>query len=120
MKASELRQAARKHGMRFVVQDYGRLLFKMLRPMGFTGAPHERNISGDRTWTVFDVAKFTHPGVEVLPGSDQGPSSSVVAMQGLTELDAYLLVVDGVPYGGSFNPATATLDLFDFDRIEVI
>ncbi len=54
--------------MRFVVQDYGRLLFKMLRPMGFTGAPHERNISGDRTWTIFDVAKFTHPGVEVLPG----------------------------------------------------
>jgi iron complex outermembrane receptor protein len=59
-------------------------------------------------------------GVEVLPGSDQGPSSSVVAMQGLSELDAYLLVVDGVPYGGSFNPATSTLDLFDFDRIEVI
>ncbi len=54
--------------IRFVVQDYGRLLFKMLRPMGFTGAPHERNISGDRTWTIFDVAKYTHPGVEVLPG----------------------------------------------------
>jgi hypothetical protein len=53
---------------RFIVQDYGRLLFKLLRPAGFTGAPHERNISGDRTWTVFDVAKFTHPGVEVLPG----------------------------------------------------
>jgi hypothetical protein len=53
---------------RFIVQDYGRLLFKMLRPAGFTGAPHERNISGDRTWTLFDVAKFTHPGVEVLPG----------------------------------------------------
>jgi len=59
-------------------------------------------------------------GVEVLPGSDQGPASSIVAMQGLTELDAYLLVVDGVPYGGSFNPATSTLDLFDFDRIEVV
>lgn len=59
-------------------------------------------------------------GVEVLPGSDQGPGSSVVAMQGLTELDAYLLVVDDVPYGGSFNPATSTLDLFDFDHIEVI
>src|SRR5438045_3916900 len=59
-------------------------------------------------------------GVEVLPGSDQGPSGSAVAMQGLTELDAYLLVVDGVPYGGSFNPATSTLDLFGFDRIEVL
>ena len=41
-------------------------------------------------------------------------------MQGLTELDAYLLVVDGVPFGGAFNPATATLDLIDVDRIEVV
>lgn len=59
-------------------------------------------------------------GVEVLPGSDSGPAGSVVAMQGLTEMDAYLLVVDGVPWGGAFNPATATLDLIDFERIEVI
>ncbi len=64
---------------RFVVQDYGRLLFKMLRPAGFTGAPHERNISGDRTWTVFDVAKYTHPGVEVLPGQPRGRWREVVS-----------------------------------------
>jgi hypothetical protein len=64
---------------RFVVQDYGRLLFKMLRPMGFTGAPHERNISGDRTWTVFDVAKYTHPGVEVLPGEPRSKWREVVS-----------------------------------------
>ncbi len=63
---------------RFVVQDYGRLLFKMLRPAGFTGAPHERNISGDRTWTLFDVAKFTHPGVEVLPGEPRSKWREVV------------------------------------------
>ena len=59
-------------------------------------------------------------GVEVLPGSDGGPASSVVGMNGLAELDAYLLVVDGVPYGGAFNPQTATLDLIDVDRIEVL
>ena len=59
-------------------------------------------------------------GVEVLPGGDTGPAGSVVAMQGLTEMDAYLLVVDGVPYGGSFNPNTAALDLIDIDRIEVL
>ncbi len=53
---------------RFIVQDFGRMLFKMMRPAGFTGAPHERVTSGDRAWTIFDVAKFTHPGVEVLPG----------------------------------------------------
>ena len=59
-------------------------------------------------------------GVEVLPGSDGGPASSVVAAQGLAEIDAYLLVVDGVPYGGAFNPQTSTLDLIDVDRIEVV
>jgi hypothetical protein len=64
---------------RFVVQDYGRLLFKMLRPAGFTGAPHERNISGDRTWTIFDAAKFTHPGVEVLPGEPRSKWREVVS-----------------------------------------
>ncbi|MGH3575479.1 MAG: tubulin-like doman-containing protein, partial [Pseudonocardiaceae bacterium] len=63
---------------RFVVQDYGRLLFKLLRPAGFTGAPHERNTSGDRAWTVLDVAKFTHPGVEVLPGEPRSKWREVV------------------------------------------
>lgn len=63
---------------RFIMQDYGRHLFKLLRPAGFTGAPHERNISGDRTWTVFDVAKFTHPGVEVLPGEPRSKWREVV------------------------------------------
>jgi len=63
---------------RFIVQDYGRLLFKLLRPAGFTGAPHERNISGDRTWTIFDVAKYTHPGVEVLPGEPRSKWRAVV------------------------------------------
>jgi outer membrane receptor protein involved in Fe transport len=81
-------------------------------------------ISGDeaRSRGAIDLRSALAPaaGVEVLPGSDTGPASSVVAMQGLTEMDAYLLVVDGVPYGGSFNPNTAALDLIDFDRIEVV
>jgi iron complex outermembrane recepter protein len=59
-------------------------------------------------------------GVEVLPGSDAGPAGSVLAFQGLTEMDAYLLVVDGVPLGGAFNPATSLLDLIDVDRVEVV
>ncbi|MES2135508.1 MAG: TonB-dependent receptor [Pseudomonadota bacterium] len=81
-------------------------------------------ISGDdaRARGALDLRSALSPaaGVEVLPGSDSGPTGSVVAMQGLTEMDAYLLVVDGVPYGGAFNPGTATLDLIDFERIEVI
>jgi hypothetical protein len=64
---------------RFIVQDYGRLLFKLLRPAGFTGAPHERNTSGDRAWTLFDIAKFTHPGVEVLPGEPRSKWREVVS-----------------------------------------
>ncbi|MFP5361578.1 MAG: tubulin-like doman-containing protein [Thermoleophilia bacterium] len=64
---------------RYVVQDYGRELFKALRPAGFTGAPHERNTSGDRGWTVFDIAKFTHPGVEVLPGEPRSKWREVVS-----------------------------------------
>ncbi|WP_204318478.1 hypothetical protein, partial [Klebsiella aerogenes] len=47
--------------MRFAVLDYGRVLFRALRPAGFTGAPHETLSSKSRNWTLFDVAKLTHP-----------------------------------------------------------
>src|SRR5215510_8459950 len=59
-------------------------------------------------------------GVEVAPGGDAGPASAVPDFWGLKELDAFLLVVDGVPWGGSFNPALTTLDLNDIERIEVM
>src|SRR6266571_4475205 len=59
-------------------------------------------------------------GVEVAPGGDGGPASSVPDFWGLKELDAFLLVVDGVPWGGAFNPALTTLDLNDIERIEVL
>src|SRR5258705_2011778 len=59
-------------------------------------------------------------GVDVSPGSDGGPAGSVPALWGLREFDAFLLVVDDVPYGGAFNPALATLDLTDVERIEVL
>jgi len=59
-------------------------------------------------------------GVEVAPGGDAGPASAVPDFWGLKELDAFLLVVDGVPWGGSFNPALTTLDLNDIERIEVV
>ncbi|MBI3404441.1 MAG: TonB-dependent receptor plug domain-containing protein, partial [Acidobacteria bacterium] len=39
---------------------------------------------------------------------------------GLKEFDAFLLVVDGVPWGGAFNPALTTLDLNDIERVEVL
>ena len=59
-------------------------------------------------------------GVEIAPGGDAGPASSVPEFWGLKEFDAFLLVVDGVPWGGAFNPALTTLDLNDVERIEVL
>ena len=65
--------------MRFAVMDYGRVLFRALRPAGFTGAPHETLSSKSRNWTLFDVAKLTHPGVQVLPGESASKWESVAA-----------------------------------------
>jgi iron complex outermembrane receptor protein len=58
-------------------------------------------------------------GVFIAPGGDGGPSSSVPEFWGLKEFDAFLLVVDGVPWGGAFNPALSTLSLEGVERIEV-
>ncbi|MDE2256491.1 MAG: TonB-dependent receptor [Xanthomonadaceae bacterium] len=59
-------------------------------------------------------------GVEAQAGGDAGPSSAVPAFWGLHEFDAFLLVVDGVPWGGAFNPMISTFDLNDVQRIEIL
>src|SRR5438552_14838942 len=59
-------------------------------------------------------------GVAIAPGSDGGPASAVPEFWGLREFDAFLLVVDGVPWGGALNPAMATLNLRDVERIEIL
>ncbi|MBV9569880.1 MAG: TonB-dependent receptor [Alphaproteobacteria bacterium] len=59
-------------------------------------------------------------GVEAPAGGDAGPSSAVPSFWGLHEFDAFLLVVDGVPWGGAFNPAIPALDFNDVQRIEVL
>jgi iron complex outermembrane receptor protein len=59
-------------------------------------------------------------GLSITPGGDGGPASSVPEIWGLREFDAFLLMVDGVPWGGAFNPALATLDLNNIERIEVL
>lgn len=58
-------------------------------------------------------------GVIVAPGGDSGPASAVPEFWGLKEFDAFLLVVDGIPLGGAFNPALSTLSLEGVERIEV-
>ena len=64
--------------MRFAVIDNGRDLFRALRPSGLTGAPHETVSGKSRNWTLFDVAKLTHPGVQVLPGEGASKWESVI------------------------------------------
>lgn len=59
-------------------------------------------------------------GVEAPAGGDAGPSSAVPSFWGLHEFDAFLLVVDGVPWGGAYNPAITTLNLTDVERVEVL
>lgn len=58
-------------------------------------------------------------GVSIAPGGDGGPAASVPEFWGLREIDAFLLVVDGVPWGGAFNPALASVNLEGVERIEV-
>lgn len=66
------------------------------------------------------AALATVSGVDAPAGGDPGPAGSVPSFWGLHEFDAFLLVVDGIPWGGAFNPAVPALDLNDVERIEVM
>jgi outer membrane receptor protein involved in Fe transport len=81
-------------------------------------------VSGDdlRARGAYDLrsALALVAGVEAPAGGDAGPASAVPSFYGLHEFDAFLLVVDGVPWGGAFNPAISTLDLNDVERVEVL
>jgi hypothetical protein len=80
--------------MRFAVLDSGRMLFKALRPAGFTGAPHETLSAKSRNWTLFDVAKLSHPGVQVLPG-EAGSKWDAVLSQWIDFIPKYSGLKDG-------------------------
>jgi len=59
-------------------------------------------------------------GVEAPQGGDAGPSSAVPSFWGLHEFDAFLLVQDGVPWGGAYNPTIPDLNFNDVQRVEVL
>ena len=73
----------------------------------------------DRGATDLRSALALAAGINIAPGGDSGPASSIPEFWGLKEFDAFLLVVDGVPWGGAFNPALSTLDLENVERIEI-
>jgi outer membrane receptor protein involved in Fe transport len=85
---------------------------------------HLTIIPGDelRTRGVTDLrtALSLTTGVEAPPGGDTGPAGAVPSFWGLHEFDAFLLVVDGVPWGGAFNPSIQTLNLNNVERIEIL
>ena len=85
---------------------------------------HVTVIDGDelraRNAVVLASALGLASGVSIAPGGESGPAGSVPELWGLREFDAFLLVVDGVPWGGAFNPDMPTLDLTDVDRIEIV
>src|SRR5436309_7378461 len=73
----------------------------------------------DRGVTDLRGALALAAGIDIAPGGDSGPAGSVPEFWGLKEFDAFLLVVDGTPWGGAFNPELASLDLHDVERIEL-
>src|SRR5207342_168900 len=70
--------------------------------------------------TTLREALALSAGVAVAPGGDGGPATAVPEFWGLREFDAFLLVVDGVPWGGAFNPDLATISVEDIARVEVL
>ncbi len=73
-----------------------------------------------RNATTLREALSLATGIAIASGGDAGPASAVPEIWGLREFDAFLLVVDGIPWGGAFNPAIATLSLRDVERIEIL
>lgn len=58
-------------------------------------------------------------GVTAFRGGDAGPASTVPGLLGQREADDFLLVVDGIPIGGTTTPSFEAIDLTDVERIEV-
>jgi len=59
-------------------------------------------------------------GLDTGGGSDNGSRLPNIGMWGLKEFDALLVMVDGVPVGGPFNPSLSQIDVEDIDRIEIV
>src|SRR5262245_62882387 len=59
-------------------------------------------------------------GLDTGNGSDNGSRLPNIGLWGLKEFDALLVMVDGVPVGGPFNPSLSQINVEDIDRIEVV
>ena len=59
-------------------------------------------------------------GITTGNASDNGPWLPNIGMWGLQEFDALLVMVDGVPAGGPFNPNLSEINVDNVDRIEIV
>jgi len=59
-------------------------------------------------------------GIDTGQGSDNGTRLPNIGMWGLKEFDALLVMVDGVPVGGPFNPSLSQINIEDVDHIEIV
>ncbi len=59
-------------------------------------------------------------GVSVAPGGDAGPAGAVPSLLGVREVDDLLLLIDGIPAGGSFIPQVEAISLNNVERIELL
>jgi iron complex outermembrane receptor protein len=59
-------------------------------------------------------------GLDTGDGSDNGSRLPNIGLWGLKEFDALLVMVDGVPVGGPFNPSLSQISVEDIDRIEIV
>ena len=74
--------------MRFAVRDAGAALTRALIAAGWIG-DSGKSVSGKpRSWMLFNLAKFTHPGVQVLPGEALSKWHSVIG-QWIDHLDDF-------------------------------
>ena len=81
--------------MRLVVIDGGDDLIKALQPSGLAASKSDGDVSGtSRNWTLFDVAKLTHPGVQVLPGEGARKWEAVIR-QWIKFMPQYSGLTDG-------------------------
>jgi iron complex outermembrane receptor protein len=59
-------------------------------------------------------------GLDTGNGGDGGSRLANIGLWGLKEFDALLVMVDGLPVGGPFNPSLSQIDVADVDRIEIV
>src|SRR4249919_3428752 len=58
-------------------------------------------------------------GLDTMDGSDNGPRIPNIGLFGIKEFDALMVMVDGVPVGGPFNPNLSQVPVENIDRIEI-